>query len=50
MWKFFNGIVNHITYPPCEFYNFSLVGGYNSVIIIGSYLSSTLALQFIIYH
>ena len=23
MWKFFNRIIDHITYPPCESYNFS---------------------------
>ena len=23
MWKFFSGMVNHVTYPPCGSYNFS---------------------------
>ena len=25
MWKFFNGMVDHITCPSCESYNFSYV-------------------------
>ena len=27
MWKFFSRMVDHITCPPCESYNFSMFGG-----------------------